>query len=76
METVFPGEVPVALCTTDNAFGNDSSNWSNRSGSALVPDCVDWKRARAIPLFSPLLLLHFFLPEDVATGCGEGCSGV
>jgi len=63
-----------ARCTTDIACGNVLSNGSHRSGSAHVP--VDWKRARAIPLFSPWLLLHFFLAGDRATKGGEGCSGL
>ena len=33
------------------------------------------ERARAISLFSPLLLLDFFLAGDGATGREEGCSG-
>ena len=33
------------------------------------------ERARAISLFSPLLLLDFSLAGDGATGREEGCSG-
>ena len=75
METVFSGEMTGAWCTTDNAVGNDSSN--GPTGVVLHMYLTLWiERGLELSLSSFLLLLDFFMPGDVATGRGEGCSGV
>ena len=76
VETLFSEETTGSWCTTEKACGNSLSNGSGRSGAAHVPGSVDWKRARAISLLFPLLLLlHFFLAGNGAIRRGEGSSG-